>query len=564
MMKRVGLLLMMCWISGSPAAWAVEWAAVAGIEESVLSGVAVDPADARVLLVSSERRLYRSGDAGGRWKKVASVRGADGFRQIVYHGISRGRVLAVSQKTLYTSVDTGLTWKRWRKPFGEVRMISAAYADERGDVVYVGTDEGLFRLDLRDGTAGPVAGFPRVSVLGIGARAGGSYAAVTPRGIYGSDEKGWQLEKPLGASSAEPGEGDALGQFDIEEMAITPVNAFVLHRPLNSLTMVPAAHGILTQGPGQAWTPLDGSTALRGVRAAEIAQDGGVYLAGKDGVYRLEEASGLLRDASTGLAGAGVSDMDYHAVSDTLYAATDRGLYRARYVSVPAQVLPQPADESAPKVDAELVPAPAQPLPLSSGPVAAPMTEQEVLKRYAHEPSVTAVQERAIRYAEVHPDKIAAWRRAAARRAWLPSVSVGWDHDTTQSVDLDRGGTGDPDQFIIGPEESGMDWSVNVGWHLGDLLWNDDQTSIDTRSKLMVELRDDILNEVTHAYFERRRLQVETVLSPGRELGTRLERELRIQELTARIDALTGGWFSGVIGSAHKEVPDHGESYPGA
>jgi len=75
------------------------------------------------------------------------------------------------------------------------------------------------------------------------------------------------------------------------------------------------------------------------------------------------------------------------------------------------------------------------------------------------------------------------------------------------------------------------------------LIWNDDQTSIDSRSKLMVELREDVLNQVTRLYFERRRLQIEALVK--KETGLpRLEKQMRIDELTALIDAMTGGKFS--------------------
>ena len=79
------------------------------------------------------------------------------------------------------------------------------------------------------------------------------------------------------------------------------------------------------------------------------------------------------------------------------------------------------------------------------------------------------------------------------------------------------------------------------------LIWNSDQTSIDTRSKLMAELRDDIMNEVTRTYFERRRLQIDLLVSPPKDFKTGLEKELRLQELTADIDALTGSYFSAHI-----------------
>lgn len=554
MKRRVWVLWLLCLGLGPGAAGAVEWMPVSGIGEPSLTCVATDPTDptdAKVILTSSERRLYRSGDGGLKWKKVASVRGQDTFRQIVFHAGVRGLVLAVSEKTLYTSEDGGRLWKRWRKPFGDLRMICATYADELGRVVHVGTDKGFYTLDLRDGTVRSEAGSTHLPVLGIGPGPDGSVIAVAAQGIYRSSASGWRLEKPF-VRRGDIGEGgDALSQFDIEELAIAPVNTFVVHRQTAALTLIGTPQGVLTQHPGQPWVELRGAEALRELRAADVTADEAVYLAGKEGVYCWQQASTQVRDVSTGLAGAQVRDLDYQPASDTLYAATDRGLYRAVYVSATKTEMPQAGTP---------ITSPSTAVVSTAEPAVAQMSEQEVLRRFVYEPTVTAVQERAIRYAEVHPDKITAWRRAASRKALLPSVSVGWDHDTNQTVDLDRGGTGDPDRFIIGPEERGMDWSVSVGWDLGDLLWNDDQTSIDTRSKLMVELRDDILNEVTHAYFERRRLQVETVLLPGREVGTRLERELRIQELTARIDALTGGWFGAIVERTHKEVPGHGGS----
>lgn len=60
----------------------------------------------------------------------------------------------------------------------------------------------------------------------------------------------------------------------------------------------------------------------------------------------------------------------------------------------------------------------------------------------------------------------------------------------------------------------------------------------------MVQLRDDVLNEVTRLYFERRRVQIEFLTSPPKEIATKLEKTLRLQELTAGIDALTGGYLS--------------------
>ena len=79
---------------------------------------------------------------------------------------------------------------------------------------------------------------------------------------------------------------------------------------------------------------------------------------------------------------------------------------------------------------------------------------------------------------------------------------------------------------------------------MGDLIWNNDQTSIDTRSKLMVQLRGDILDETTRTYFERLRVKKElNKLKPENQEKIE-EKKLRLEELTANLDALTGGYFS--------------------
>jgi hypothetical protein len=60
----------------------------------------------------------------------------------------------------------------------------------------------------------------------------------------------------------------------------------------------------------------------------------------------------------------------------------------------------------------------------------------------------------------------------------------------------------------------------------------------------MVELREEILDQVTRLYFERRRLQVEMMNAQPAALKETWEQQLRIDELTALIDGFTGGQFS--------------------
>ncbi len=175
------------------------------------------------------------------------------------------------------------------------------------------------------------------------------------------------------------------------------------------------------------------------------------------------------------------------------------------------------------------------------------MEAADLLSMFAHEPSIEEIREAAINYAEVHPEKIRAWRKAAAYRALLPDLRFEYakNNEWQSSYYFYK----DPtlNKYVKDDDitkDRDRDWSISLTWELGDLIWNDDQTSIDTRSRLMVQLRDDVLNEVTRLYFERRRLQVEIIISPSMEIKERLEKELRIHELTANIDSLTGSYLS--------------------
>ena len=158
------------------------------------------------------------------------------------------------------------------------------------------------------------------------------------------------------------------------------------------------------------------------------------------------------------------------------------------------------------------------------------------------EPSVREVQQAAIGYAEVMPEKIQGWRKAAAVRSWIPkfTLSLDGDRDRTVASSSSNGKT----TFSVGPEDGSVSLGLDFTWDLANLIYNPDQTAIDVRSRLMVQLRQDVLEEVTRLYFERRRLLAEFEANPTQDPILQTERQLRAEALTAQLDALTGGIFS--------------------
>ena len=156
--------------------------------------------------------------------------------------------------------------------------------------------------------------------------------------------------------------------------------------------------------------------------------------------------------------------------------------------------------------------------------------------------SIKEVQEMAIQYAEVSPEKINKWRKASKFKAILPKVSLGLSESNDENIEIYKSAS---TYYVVnGPREVDRDWSIDLSWDLSDLIWNNEQTSIDVRSKLMVQLRNDILEEVTRLYFERMRLVGELDMISDDSNQTFQKKKMRVQEITAYIDAYTGGKFS--------------------
>jgi len=234
-----------------------------------------------------------------------------------------------------------------------------------------------------------------------------------------------------------------------------------------------------------------------------------IYAATSRGVARYEPERERWQLIVPGLAATQVHDLATRP--HQLWAATSDGLYRY-------QIAPDAFGKE-------------EPPPI-----------QELLANFSHEPTIAQVRDAAIRYAEVHPSKIKRWRRQAALQALLPTVGFSLDRDTSRDPHVDEGAF--PNFQLIETKDRDVGADLSVKWDLGEMIWNNDQTLIDVRSKLMTQLRDDIVDEVTRTYFERRRLQASLLTNPPIDQQAVLEKELRLQELTALLDGLTGGLFS--------------------
>ena len=60
----------------------------------------------------------------------------------------------------------------------------------------------------------------------------------------------------------------------------------------------------------------------------------------------------------------------------------------------------------------------------------------------------------------------------------------------------------------------------------------------------LVGVQEGLLREITSLYFTRRRLMTFLTLSPPQDPGEKITESIRLDEITANLDALTGGFMS--------------------
>ncbi len=161
---------------------------------------------------------------------------------------------------------------------------------------------------------------------------------------------------------------------------------------------------------------------------------------------------------------------------------------------------------------------------------------------FDNEPSFRELQQAAMKFGDVGPDKIKDWQRDSKLKALAPKVSFGLDNHRSTNQEIYTSAT--RDYVTVGPDDIYNALGVSVSWDVGNLIWSDSQTGIDARSRLNTQLRNDILDDLRRAYYERKRLQFDLMMTPPKDARSRFERELRIQELTQSIDDLTGNYLS--------------------
>ncbi len=187
--------------------------------------------------------------------------------------------------------------------------------------------------------------------------------------------------------------------------------------------------------------------------------------------------------------------------------------------------------------------------PLPGGSPAADDTTSEM----PIEPGILAVQRAALAYQGLGSGPMDAAAEGLRRRAWFPVIELRASRGRDALFERDSDATvnsGNLYRLEDRTRDSHRDLQLALlaRWDFGGLAYDPEILDVSKERRERVELRDEVLDEISQLYFERLRVLAEAESDPSKAAAGRL----RAAELSAGLDAWTGGWWSATRGAPGK------------
>ena len=166
----------------------------------------------------------------------------------------------------------------------------------------------------------------------------------------------------------------------------------------------------------------------------------------------------------------------------------------------------------------------------------------------AREPDIRDVQAQALEFSRLSAGRINGLRASASWKAALPMLEVSGGYSETrldEDTVLDEYSATDP-WVIRGAAGSATEVRVKLSWDLARLAYNGEELDV----LALQANQEELLTRVTRLYSKRRRLLVELRSEVARE--ERLDKQLALDEATAMLSAMTGGWYAAQLDAGAK------------
>ena len=265
--------------------------------------------------------------------------------------------------------------------------------------------------------------------------------------------------------------------------------------------------------------------------------DGILYAATESGIYSFNREKDFWENLTSGIRTKESTKNVYwlDSFEDSFYAATDEGLF----------VLGELKQEAGNTKHEEQ-----NDVSVLKGKIQAGFTNLNEL-----EPSVREVQKQALKFSSLPTtNDYKRYRLQARLRNLVPRLGVDLNTTgvSTNYFQSDKGISTDvslKNDFNAGKtlryQHDGKAFKqLSVLWNTDQFIYDDEIRYILNQARLTANIKENLLDDVTRIYFQRRRLQLENLNSPPKDEIDKLSTDLQIAELTGQLDSRTGGWFT--------------------
>ncbi len=181
---------------------------------------------------------------------------------------------------------------------------------------------------------------------------------------------------------------------------------------------------------------------------------------------------------------------------------------------------------------------------------------------YANDPPVGALRAAATALVLAEPARARSLVERARYAGWLPELRIMADRRFARTESVDLGSPTDSAALARVGIDSNNDvrYQCRATWDLSKIIFNPDEIGAQFQALRTADARREIESLVIRLYFERRRLKAESAAADDPDMPAGLRRQLRIAEVEAELDALTGGAFTRLAG--HRPLEDEPGSAP--
>ena len=167
---------------------------------------------------------------------------------------------------------------------------------------------------------------------------------------------------------------------------------------------------------------------------------------------------------------------------------------------------------------------------------------EELRALKAKEPTIDQVQQAALTHFGVNGERVSGMRTGASWKAAIPVLEVSGGATGATINDTTILDEYDPDKpwVIRGASGNALEVRTTLAWDLPRFIYNPEELDV----ARLATVQKDVITHVTQVYFARRRLQLQMASSRTADATKRAAQELRVEELTAVLSGLTGGWFA--------------------